>query len=261
MPRRCIFCGGRPVTQEHVFGLWLSSLLSPPPGKKMYVDTDVFVKGQPIRQPRRYPVNIDMKAKQVCRSCNIGWMSKLEEGTMGIISAIHTNAKRSITSEEQHLLASWATKTAIMAQYLNRNPMVPEPRSKWLFKHHRPPPDTLVWIARYDGAGVATIVTNHLFIKGNPERLNAPDGQVVFFSIGILFFVVLSLYIEFKEFRNIGIRTVFPERLKGHLLRICPEDSPLLFWPFEGIDDSLRIELQNLDWGETLRFFLFNSPN
>ncbi len=258
MPRRCIFCGGKPVTNEHIFGLWLSSLFPPPPGKKMYVDTNVFVKGQPIKQPRRYPKSIDLQVKQVCRSCNIGWMSKLEEDTIGIISAIHTNAKRSITSEEQQLLASWATKTAVMVQYVNTNPIVPEPRRKWLFKNHTPPPDTLVWIARYDGAGIATVLTEHLFIKDNPGRLNSPHGQAVFFSIGVLFFVVLSLYMEFK---NIGIRTVFPERLDGHLLRLWPQTSPLLFWPFQGINDSLRTELENLDWGETLRFLLLNPPN
>jgi hypothetical protein len=204
-------------------------------------------------QPRRYPLSIDLKVKQVCSSCNNGWMSDLENNVLEIISNLHNGRWLLIASEQQNILASWAAKTAVTTQYLNTGPVVPIRTRQWLYTHHTPPPDTAVWITRYDGAGIVTLLSKMLFIRGNPKSSLTPDMQAVFFSIGSLLFIVLSIY---RFFEDVSFRTEFPVDIFPHLFKIWPIASPFISWPNEGLDDSLRNQLYNIDWGETLVFRL-----
>lgn len=251
MPRQCIFCGGKPVTNEHIFGLWLSPLFPTPPGKKMFLDMQTLVNGKPTNRPRRFTRNLDSKVKKVCKQCNIGWMSELENNVIEVISNIIKGQRLSISLEHQELMASWAVKTAVMIQYLNTIPAVPIRRRKWLYTHHTPPPDTAVWIARYDGAGIATALSRSLFFGGNPKNLLTPDAHSIFFSIGCLIFVVLSIY------KNVTVRTEFPVNIAPHLFKIWPPRKSFIYWPIKGFDEPLRQQLFNIDWGNTLVFRLF----
>ena len=250
MPRRCIFCRGKPVTKEHVFGSWLSPLFPRPLGKRMYMDMTTPIEDTRIRHPRLYPLRLDLQVKKVCKSCNGGWMASLEDSVRDIIPAIHNGTKHSITPKEQAVLASWASKTAVVIQYMDPNPIVPEYRRKWLYNHHTPPPDTSVWIARYNGASIASGQTADLFFHTEPKPLSFPQGQAVWFHVGSLIFVVLSIYIK-----NVAIRPQFPIGLAIHLFPIWPQRVQNLSWPSVGLDNALRAELYYIDWGKVLYFY------
>lgn len=249
MAKQCIFCDGKPVTREHVFGAWLSPLFPRPLGKRMYLDITSPVKGERIKHPRVYPLKLDLKVKRVCRSCNGGWMEKLESSVRDVITTLHNGTKHSITPEEQTLLSSWASKTAVVIQYMDSNPIIPKPRRKWLSIHHTPPPDTSVWIARYEGDGIVGSLTADLFFKTEPKPLRFPDGQAVWFTVGSLVFVVLSIYIK-----DVVIRPQFPVVLANHLFPIWPQRIKGLRWPSTGLDDALRDMLYGIDWGKVLHF-------
>ncbi|MCP3682534.1 MAG: hypothetical protein GY861_07565 [bacterium] len=256
MTRQCIFCGNKPVTNEHVFGTWLSPLFPAPTAKQMFIDRETFVKGQSTNITRRYPLNIDLQVKQVCSSCNSGWMSNLENEVMAILPEIFNGTKSSITYDEQSILASWATKTAITIQYTDKRPLVPIRRRKWLLNNRTPPPDTSVWIARYDGEGLATVISKDLFVEGNAKSLSHPNGQVVLFSIGSVFFVVLCLYLKNAEYR-----LEFPTSIEKHLFQIWPSKGQDVNWPLNGLDDSTRVDLYDIKkWDFILRFYLLPKP-
>ena len=249
MPRQCIFCGGKPLTKEHIFGTWLSPLFPTPPGKQMFLDMQTLVNGKPTNRPRRFPLNLDVKVKKVCESCNGGWMSELENHVIEIISNVLKGHWLSISVEHQELLASWAVKTAIMIQHVGTAPVVPIRRRKWLYTHHTPPPDTAVWLARYDGEGIASALCRTLFIHSNPKNLLAPDAHSVFFSIGCLVFVVVSIYIK-----NVTVRAEFPISVAPHLFKIWPMPKSFIPWPSQGLDEPLRQQLYKVDWSNTLWF-------
>jgi hypothetical protein len=216
----------------------------------MFADYQNYVKGQPPAQStRRYPLNLDMQVKQVCESCNGGWMSDLEAAVMDVIPLIYDGTKKLITQDEQNILANWAVKTAIMIQYTGPKPFVPPLRRKWVFEYHTPPPDTCIWIARYDGEGIATAVSRKLIIDSNPKIINRPNGQAVFFSIGSLFFVVICLY--FKD-----VRVELPPPVTEYLFQIFPTKTPHIFWPDTGIDDTIRVNICDVSkWNFILRFY------
>ena len=201
--RQCIFCGGKPLTSEHVFGAWLTPLFPVPAGKRVFLDAATVTKGQPTTRPRRYPRNIDLKVKQVCKSCNCGWMSDLETDAARVVADVHDGRSLLINSDQQGILASWAAKTAVTTQYLGNCPEVPMRVRQWLYTNHTPPPNTSVWVARYDGPGITTSVSRQLVIGEGQGTSLTPDMQAVSFSIGSLFFIVLSMYsLESVPFRN-----------------------------------------------------------
>ena len=75
--RACIFCGGTPVTKEHLVGRWAVGLLAKSNGTSSSAATS-----QRAQQPgdtRQWRARaIDRQARVVCEPCNSGWMSDLE---------------------------------------------------------------------------------------------------------------------------------------------------------------------------------------
>lgn len=247
MSRECIFCGASPVTKEHVFGAWLSPLFQPPPGQKIYLDRETTIGNKRIKK-RRLTKSIDIQVRRVCKSCNESWMSNLETNVIEIISNLLRGHWLSISLEQQKMLASWAAKTAIMIQYFDSMPVVPIRRRKWLYTHHDPPRDTAIWIARYDGGGIATAISRSLFISSNPKNVLIPDAHSIFFSIGSVLFIVLSIY------KNVSVRTEFPRNIAPHLFKIWPIGKTFIYWPTQGLNESVRQQLYDVDWSDILWF-------
>jgi hypothetical protein len=220
----------------------------------MYLDRQDFIKGEPTQPVRRYPISLDIQVKRVCASYNGGWMSDSEVAAMKIIPKIYDGSKKSITQDEQAILANWAVKTAIMIRYAEKEPLVPLCRRRWLYQHQTPPPDTCIWIGRYDGKGVATIASKSLFIEGNTNLSKSPNGQSVLFSIGSLFFIVLCLYLK-----NVRVRVEFPSPIAEHLFKIFPAKTPNILWPDKGIDDTLKLDINSIrNWKFILQFDQLN---
>lgn len=231
MSRECIFCGGNyPLTKEHVFAMWLSLMLTPPPGKRYYLDWETDIE----KRPRRYPVTVDLQVKQVCENCNGGWLSQIEQTVRRIIKRMQEGATV-LSQEEQLILATWATKTAITLQYTKRVPAVPVRRRKWLYEHQTPPPDTGVWMATYTGDRAIRGISQELFInQAETEATAHPNGQLVTFIIGSVMFIVITFYVK----TTISIR--YPPRLQEHLLAIWPATGSILPWPAEhGVSNDL----------------------
>src|SRR5258708_14335434 len=84
MARRCVFCGGAPLTREHVIPRWLTDVL---PEQARFRGQDQQVVLLPPKaarsrillphRERREPFN-SMTVKSVCKSCNSGWMNEIE---------------------------------------------------------------------------------------------------------------------------------------------------------------------------------------
>ncbi len=167
MARRCIFCGGSPLTNEDVIPKWVSALVARPvaPGSRNYT-----VSTGPAREGRRSATAqqwqsdlLGTKAKQVCGTCNNGWMSNLEVAAKPLLVPMLKGEKAELPPEGQLVVARWAFKTALMAQYI-RTPVVPVPieRLRWLRTQSEPPTKAWMGLAHYVGKTYAS----WLFHKG-----------------------------------------------------------------------------------------------
>lgn len=106
--RKCVFCGGSPVTREHVFPDWISELYRRAPGLNEFSENGKVV--------RKFPEKLfQHKAKIVCEACNSGWMSTLEGKVQPLLADMITEAKATVlTKEMQDLLSLWVVKTMLM---------------------------------------------------------------------------------------------------------------------------------------------------
>lgn len=126
--RRCIFCGGTPLTKEHVFPRWAHRLITgaDPKGHAVIPDSYAFSEIGPAlwddqdggevevidNKPGRLAVNgPHLQTKSVCASCNNGWMSDLEAEVMPLISRLMQGQQVKASKDEASTLVRWAQKT------------------------------------------------------------------------------------------------------------------------------------------------------
>jgi hypothetical protein len=119
-PRVCIFCERRPLSEEHLFPLWLRKIV-PLTGPNKHTalifnkdyDTDELVEGtMTFAGP---PAARQFKI--VCTSCNTGWMHELEEAVSPIISPLILGEKRILSEADQSIICKWAALKTIIAEH------------------------------------------------------------------------------------------------------------------------------------------------
>ncbi len=143
--RRCVFCGGGPVSVEDVWPKWIKRLL-----KDRLTDTS-FVVEQGDGKKRETP-ELDATVKRVCERCNNEWMSLLEEQAKPILTPmIMGEIPVRLTPASQLILATWAVKTALMLDCLNTERQRVYPASVYssFFQDRHPAPQTAVWVGAY----------------------------------------------------------------------------------------------------------------
>lgn len=162
--RVCIFCGSTGVTREHVFPQWLHSeplvaasiargfdrrpMVTPTYSLKSaetgLPGTDLVPRGGTEQPPETLTVKV------VCAPCNNGWMSQREVSTMATLAPIMADIPTTLSTAELTRLASWATKTAVISEYLQPTSVVYDQVQRTrLMNRDRPPHNVEVFMARY----------------------------------------------------------------------------------------------------------------
>jgi hypothetical protein len=98
--RRCVFCGGQPVTREHAFPLWTREHL---PGH----GTLQYERGE-----REWSNDgLVITVTRVCSTCNGGWMSRLENRAKALLADSITGRERcEWTPRAQRTIAAWTSR-------------------------------------------------------------------------------------------------------------------------------------------------------
>ena len=140
----CLFCGGGPLTKEHVVPAWIRDIL-PMEGR-----VGVF-RGGEKGQPAWTMASLNQEALIVCGPCNHGWMSRLEGHVKPVLAgAIVGGTKVSLTPARQQLVSTWAVKTSLvlMASMPSlRESYIPPEHVRALHQQPTlPPPGTQVWM-------------------------------------------------------------------------------------------------------------------
>jgi hypothetical protein len=146
-PSKCIFCGRAPVTDEHIFATeWIKSLR---PGVQEQLSAQVDTGSHPV--VHRYRSHgPDIVAKCVGDRCNSGWMNALDQRAQPVLAPLVSSlATHTITIQEQRVLATWATKIAMMLDWSVPSPIgVIKPSAhKRMWGDRLPPQEAFVWLA------------------------------------------------------------------------------------------------------------------
>jgi hypothetical protein len=223
-----MFCGGSPVTSEHVFAQWLRDAL-PIKVRQINVSDDEY---RPIWSQGSF----DLKRKIVCDLCNTGWMSRLEGAVKPLLSdPILYSSTLIMTGAQQKRVAMWAIKTAmVLESYRKRHPFryIPEWHANWMVQHPDPPAVTTVrMFARlpdFRPEGIPDFIfTRSVGIVGK-EPPQLPKAYIATFAVG---------HVGFQVFGANGLLIDYPKGiaptplLQESTIRLWPDPSVRVRWP------------------------------
>lgn len=111
--RKCLFCDQRADSAEDAWPRWI---------------TGQFVgSGQPLMEAERRGEKLpswrlkrpELRIKWVCRECNNGWMSRLEENVIPYLQPLVAGQQSLLTDLCQTAIALWTMKTAMVLEGLD----------------------------------------------------------------------------------------------------------------------------------------------
>lgn len=128
--RTCVFCGGLPLTREHVYPQWLQQFSAPQafirregsyqqPFPQTVVRQDARGKYVEVDEYRgnKTPNLHEVTVKSVCAACNNGWMSALENSVRGPLKKMANPPNpvpHTVDVRTKAVLAAWAHKCFLM---------------------------------------------------------------------------------------------------------------------------------------------------
>jgi len=179
--RSCIFCGGGPLTQEHVFAEWIKPYIP-----KLHIRQELHAyserrqggvwipkrerKGQRTGNPYSW------KVKCVCAPCNSGWMSGIQEKAKPFLIPLFEGAPTALDDEAQQLVAAWVTLASIVAEFDKRSERaVPDKERQRFYREKATPADTWkIWIGAYPESAAQGFYWHTTIPISSPEHV--PEG-------------------------------------------------------------------------------------
>jgi hypothetical protein len=165
---------------------WIERVL---PGAGQFAVVMRDAAGQPIWS--KTAPRVDQKVKRVCVPCNTGWMHRLEDDCIPLLTPALRLESVPLTfnEQDQRTVAFWAIKTAFMLEFVHLNQQVPREHYTWLYEHRDErelPAGCFVWLATYamDRYGVWSEPTT-LRLTGSVSGRKM-DGYCATFAVGHL---------------------------------------------------------------------------
>jgi len=251
--KACIFCGGRPLTAEHLVPGWaneaLSALIPRPPqsGMKWTLIHRRLKDGAPMGQTWSTDT-VSLTSKCVCGPCNNGWMGDIEALAKPILEPLIRGEPTDLSRSDEATIAKWLGLKAIIDQ----NSHEPPPHhDEWLraFYDDRCPPTAwhtrlgyyvgTEWTGSFAGVGI-DFTQHHRLV---PFAMKSP---------GFIFTAVLGHFIgQVVGGRRQGVIPMntqyFIEIWPHPILRVAQysvgPDRVSQRWPPErGLDDPLLLK-------------------
>jgi hypothetical protein len=119
MSAGCTWCGGSPLTREHVLPQWLARVLADAfPAEDGYDVASICTTVEGQGPPRTYTAPTpELVVKAVCKSCNTGWMSSLESEVRPFLEPMVRGESVQLDEGRQLALAHWAAKVAVLLEH------------------------------------------------------------------------------------------------------------------------------------------------
>ena len=225
------------MTKEHVFGDWLRAHFPRDNSTKHTFGTfkhrpeNLIVREPSITKFERPGHSGTRKVRVVCRHCNNGWMSTLEESTIPILTPMIVGDPIKLSPNTQEILAAWAVKTAMVAEFVSpRGRRVSQEERAWLKDRLVPPENWMVWAAGYNGTSWKNLaIYQHrgtlqdTRIRGTQTKVDYASATT--FGVSHVVFLVLGSSLD-------GIHQIFQnvENSTG-ALQLWPPIARSILWP------------------------------
>lgn len=240
----CVFCGSSPVTNEHVFPRWLNRYL--PSDRRQQLEQARY--GEDGFDFERPSIGLDFRVRKVCTACNSGWMARLEDESIPILDPLIRGLELQIvTRRQQRAIAVWATKTAMMCDLTQAQPLLRVDQRRRMRTHRAIPGSTRVWLGAC--RELNPIVINQT-VRIDMTNLDSPstpfpDGFYAPIKIGHLclyvYFAQTDVVVRHLPIYHLGLARIWPRR--GGDIAWPPPGMPTDGREFEVFADAFQREL------------------
>ena len=195
------------------------------------VDTREPVRRTVGKNPSYQTISRKIRVRSVCKTCNNGWMSRLESKSIPLVGSLLADISLNLDTDYQELASTWAIKTAmVLDSVANRS-------SKYYLRaecealkdRSRIPLGTMIWLGRYIGRSLHSGAA-HFTAHSNDSPVVA-DCCTTTIVIGHLVVQVLNLRVR-AEYKDKTVR-IEPNlgRWNESLVPVWPITSTLASWP------------------------------
>lgn len=170
----CVFCNrtDSPRSPEDIFAKWIGKYF-PSGWKRFDLDTGEF-RGSSKTIP-------GLVTNKVCRRCNNGWMSRLEQAVEPVMAPLMCGEKTKLSIDDQTLITRWFLKT-MMAYDVNakrkRDCYFTLDERMALMSSLAIPPDVMVFLAHYRGNPAYNIITREGHYQELDHELRQHDKSL-----------------------------------------------------------------------------------
>lgn len=238
--RCCIFCGGRPLTEEHIWSKFLTNrnILEPVAEHwnsqtRFSYQADGWCKTSTQKKFRQGHL-ANRRLKVVCKKCNNTWMSKIVESAAPIILRINNEHVTILSQEDQISLSAWVALSCIIAEHTDRSSMsVSECDRAYMFAHGKPSHKWNIFIACCEGFEWTPMRYRHhgstIFIRNKINDIEQQTDyeknflQITTYTINNVLFHAMSSTSEF-------LADLYNKKPPEKLKKIWPPENPIL-WP------------------------------
>ncbi len=233
----CAYCGSETEkTDEHVYAKWMREASYATGQTRMTLGDDP--------KPKRTYTGLYLALKDgVCRTCNNGWLSRLENRVKPWLAPAIRGEAMALAPETQPAVAAWACGKALLIELAMRQWRkafyAPESNLRWLYEHRDdpiPPPGSQVWLAHVDAEfGEANSLTGFNKAALAPERPADPEVYLATFAVGYLVLQVAGQ--DFREPDHLSrtgeslMELARPDTLLPFLRSVWPQRDDLVVWP------------------------------
>jgi hypothetical protein len=183
----------------------------------------------------------------VCAICNNGWMSRLEAESIDALASVVCEQELELISlRRQRQIALWATKTAMMVDLTQSEPVLTSAQLRRMRTNHAIPGGTRVWMGSC--GQMDPLVTTHtvrIEIETVGQSAHRPTGLYCPMKIGHLclyvYFPAVDAVIRHPAAHYLRIARIWPRR--GSSLPFPPPVRPADGPSFEYFADRLWRDL------------------
>ncbi len=258
-PRVCIFCGGRPVSKEHIWSEWTYEYI---PRAASNHSTATFRATNPLfgqHDTKRHNGAVNSrKIHAVCETCNNGWMSVLENAAKPHLIRLFCGKPISLSEPEQKVIATWVVmKCMVLEWYQQADQLCSTPAERLFLKENLAPPQKWkVLIATQSSAKWRVAWNRSGSMVGTAplgEGIALPDEMAVNLQTFTLGFGRLLVNAIYNRVPNLNFHPTVS--LMRFLRQIWPFSAGV-DWPLSPIPDEAIEAIANglTDWSRAMNW-------
>jgi hypothetical protein len=236
--RFCIFCRKAGLTHEHVWADWLKRFIPKTAVEYTYLAATLHPTQSDFKRKKIAGDLQSRRLRVVCKSCNNGWMGKLQERAKPRLLPLMQSEVTAFDAGVQETIAAWIAMFTMVAEHFDPRKVVStQAEREYLRKNRKPPPNWQIWIADYERGDWPALLAHFAVPISSPHcapeimdnGLPRPNTQTMSFVVGRLYVHVRSSATDIFE----NWRFARPDVLA----QIWPIRRNIVAWPLKTLTD------------------------